>query len=248
MFRSLVFAVLVTATAAPVSAGEDPTAQPRQRMIGEIRSMAATARDTLPPLSGRVLAAMTHVPRHLFVPDDRRDKAYRNEALEIGHGQTISQPFVVAVMTELVAAKPGSRILEIGTGSGYQAAVLAELGAEVYSIEIIPELGQRAAVVLKQLGYDVHTRIGDGYGGWADAGPFDGIVVTAAPDQIPQPLKDQLKPGGRMVIPVGAANATQDLLLLIKRQDGRIETRKTVSVGFVPLTRSTPPSSPSNKR
>jgi len=196
-------------------AGPALAAEPRARrqMIADIRAMAEVAHVRLSP---RVLDALAAVPRERFVPEALRARAYANEPLEIGYGQTISQPFVVAAMTELVEAKPGAKILEIGTGSGYQAAVLAALGAEVYTIEIVAPLGRAAAVRLSELGYAVHTRIGDGYEGWPEAAPFDGIVVTAAPDAVPQPLKEQLAVGGRMVVPVGKPQGRQDLLLVRK--------------------------------
>jgi protein-L-isoaspartate(D-aspartate) O-methyltransferase len=158
--------------------------------------------------------------------------------LPIGEGQTISQPFIVALMTELLALTPGARVLEVGTGSGYQAAVLAELGAKVYSIEIVPALAARARAALDAAGYRaVETRVGDGYRGWPDAAPFDSIIVTAAPDHVPSALVEQLKPGGRMVIPVGATSWGQDLLLIRKEADGRTVTKRTLPVRFVPLTR-----------
>ncbi len=182
----------------------------------------------------RVLAALRKVPRHEFVPVDVRDASYEDRPLPIGAGQTISQPYVVAAMTELAAVKPGARALEIGTGSGYQTAVLAELAAQVYTIEIVDELGRQAAATLDRLGYrNVHTRIGDGYAGWPEAAPFDAIVVTAAPPRIPQPLLDQLAVGGRMVIPVG--EVFQELLLVRKTERG-IEQESVFPVRFVPMT------------
>ena len=186
-----------------------------------------------------VLDAMRRTPRDAFVPAHLRDLAYADRPLPIGYGQTISQPYIVALMTDLLRLAPGGRALEIGTGSGYQAAVLAELGHEVYSIEIVPALAKQAAERLSDLGYDkVHVREGDGYFGWPDAAPFDGIVVTAASQQIPPPLMEQLKPGGRMVIPVGAAFLTQQLMLVEKLADGTVRTEALLPVSFVPLTRS----------
>ena len=192
------------------------------------------SRDALDP---RVMRAMGEVPRHEFVPWVERFRAYRNHPLPIGHGQTISQPYIVAIMTDLLDPKPEHRVLEVGTGSGYQAAVLAELVKQVYSIEIIEPLGREAGKRLKELGYDnVSTRIGDGYYGWPEHGPFDGIVVTAAASHVPPPLIEQLKAGGRMIIPVGSRFLTQQLVLIIKREDGSLITRQLLPVKFVPLT------------
>jgi len=192
----------------------------------------------LPVTDKAVLQAMREVPRHRFVPDDMVSNAYADSPLPIGYGQTISQPYIVATMTAALQLEPEDTVLEIGTGSGYQAAVLAEIVANVYTIEIVEPLGRRAAVVLRDLKYEnVHTRIGDGYQGWPDRSPFDAIIVTAAPDHIPQPLIDQLKPGGRMVIPVGREGRIQELRLLEKNLDGEVEERTLESVRFVPLTR-----------
>jgi protein-L-isoaspartate(D-aspartate) O-methyltransferase len=189
-------------------------------------------------LSATVRAAMQRVPRHRFVPPHLVDLAYRNHPLPIGQGQTISQPFIVALMTELIEPERTQRVLEVGTGSGYQAAVLAECVAQVYTIEILAELGERARALLGELGYrNVDVRIGDGYAGWPEVAPFDGIVVTAAPDHVPPALVAQLKPGGRMVIPVGPTGATQELLVIHKEADGRAVTRRTIPVRFVPLVR-----------
>ena len=190
-------------------------------------------------LNEDVLDAMRRTPRHAFVPEHLSDLAYADRPLPIDYGQTISQPYIVALMTDLLRLAPGSRTLEIGTGSGYQAAVLAELGHEVYTIEIVPALAKQAAERLLAFGYGkVRVREGDGYFGWPDAAPFDGIVVTAASHQIPPPLIDQLKPGGRMVIPVGAAFLTQQLMLVEKLADGTVHTEALLPVSFVPLTRS----------
>jgi protein-L-isoaspartate(D-aspartate) O-methyltransferase len=186
----------------------------------------------------RVLAAMRKVPRHEFVPDTEKRHAYRDTPLPIGQGQTISQPYIVALMTELARPDKSDRVLEIGTGSGYQAAVLAQLVEHVYTIEIEAELAQGAAEVLKKLGYqNVTVRAGDGYVGWAEQAPFDIIMVTAAPDHIPQPLIDQLKPGGIMVVPVGPMFATQELRLLEKDATGNVIARTVAPVRFVPLRR-----------
>ena len=177
---------------------------------------------------------MRTVPRHLFVPDVYRDAAYNDSPLPIGQGQTISQPYIVALMTELLEVEEGSRVLEIGTGSGYQAAVLAEMGVEVFSIEIKTKLCEAAAEVLKSLEYAIaRVRCGDGYGGWPDEAPFDGIVVTAAPDRIPDPLLDQLADGARMVIPVG--EFYQELKVITRTEDGYQE-RSVIPVRFVPMT------------
>jgi protein-L-isoaspartate(D-aspartate) O-methyltransferase len=180
-----------------------------------------------------VLQAMGSVPRHEFVPDSLRKSAYEDHPLPIDHDQTISQPYVVAYMTEALRVKKGDKILEIGTGSGYQAAVLAHLGAEVYSIEIVEPLGIRAREVLKKLNYQVHSKIGDGYEGWPQAAPFDGIIVTAAPKAVPTPLIDQLKEGGRLVIPVGSF--FQDLKIF-KKVGNRMVVERTLPVSFVPMT------------
>lgn len=184
----------------------------------------------------KVLKAMLKVERHLFVPDKARKLAYEDYPLSIGEGQTISQPFIVALMTEVLNLKGSEKVLEIGTGSGYQAAVLGELCSSVYSIEIVEPLGLRAKNLLKDLGYsNVHVRIGDGYKGWPDRSPFDAIIVTCAPTHIPRPLIDQLAEGGRMVIPVGEAH-DQNLILLHK-EDGKVVQDRIVPVRFVPMTR-----------
>lgn len=182
-----------------------------------------------------VLDALRQVPRHLFIPENVRDQAYEDHPLPIGEGQTISQPYIVALMTQLADLGPDDKVLEIGTGSGYQAAVLSRLAREVYSIEILEPLGRRAAGILQRLGYDnVHVRVGDGYGGWPEEAPFDAILVTAAaPDQPPPPLEEQLKVGGRMVIPVG--KYFQDLVVLTRTQKGKV-SRSVIPVRFVPMT------------
>jgi len=182
----------------------------------------------------RVLKAMREVPRHVFVPQEYQRQAYQDSPLPIGHGQTISQPYIVAFMTQLLDPKPGDRVLEIGTGSGYQAAILSPLVKEVYTIEIIEELAETAKKALETHDFDnVHVRAGDGYKGWPEKAPFDSIIVTAAPDDIPQPLIDQLKEGGRMIIPVGVG--VQELVLLTK-EDGKIEKQAVLPVRFVPMT------------
>jgi protein-L-isoaspartate(D-aspartate) O-methyltransferase len=181
-----------------------------------------------------VLRAMESVPRHLFIPAEHRDEAYGDAPLPIGWGQTISQPYIVALMTELLDLDSGDKVLEIGTGSGYHAAVLSRVAGEVYTIEIIDELGRQARSTLQDLGYqNVHVRIGDGYKGWPEEAPFDAIILTAAPPKIPQPLVDQLKVGGRMVVPVGSF--VQDLLLLTRTPQG-LEKRTVAPVRFVPMT------------
>lgn len=187
-----------------------------------------------------VLRAMGKVPRHEFVPEARVSEAYEDYPLPIGFEQTISQPYIVAAMTELLRLEPGDRVLEVGTGSGYQAAVLAELAAEVYSIEIIPPLGREAGERLKRLGYkNVHVRVGDGYLGWPEQAPFDAVIVTCAPDHVPAPLVEQLKVGGRMCIPVGDAG-DQQLYLLTKTPAGKLATETIFPVRFVPLVRKAP--------
>ena len=189
-------------------------------------------------IDASVMEAMTRVPRHAFVPEALRDKAYADRPLPIGYGQTISQPFIVALMTHLLEAEADDVMLEIGTGSGYQAAVLGELVRKVCTIEIVPGLAERASGRLQALDYaNVETRVGDGYDGWEDCGPFDGIVITAAASHVPPPLVRQLKPGGRMVIPVGDPFTTQQLTLVVKRPDGGVTTRQLLPVRFVPFTR-----------
>jgi len=185
-----------------------------------------------------VLRAMRSVPRHLFVPENQQDFAYGDYPLPIGYGQTISQPYIVALMTELLELKEDNRVLEIGTGSGYQAAILAEIpGLEVYTMEIVPELAASACQRLKDLGYtNVECRQGDGYFGWPEHGPFDAIIVTAAPDHVPQPLVDQLVEGGRMVIPIGPPGSYQTLWKFVKQPDGELKAFNMGGVAFVPFT------------
>jgi protein-L-isoaspartate(D-aspartate) O-methyltransferase len=188
-------------------------------------------------LAPAVMKAMGAVPRHEFVPADLREHAYENRPLPIGHGQTISQPYIVALMTHLLGVERGDRVLEVGTGSGYQAAVLAELGVEVYTVEIIPELAREAAARLARLGYQgVAVENADGYFGWPAHAPFDGIVVTAAASHIPPELVAQLATGARLVIPVGGRFMTQQLTLVEKSDAGKIRTRQLLPVVFVPLT------------
>jgi len=183
------------------------------------------------------LKALKKVKRHLFVPEDYQDKAYDDSPLPIGYGQTISQPYIVAFMTEIIEPKPNFKVLEVGTGSGYQAAVLAEIVDKVYTIEIIKELGESAAKRLKQLGYDnVEVKIADGYHGWEEEGPFDAVVVTAATEFIPPPLIQQLKEGGKMIIPVGSPFFVQTLML-VEKKNGKTTTKSLFPVRFVPFTR-----------
>ena len=189
-----------------------------------------------------VLGAMCRVPRHVFVPEPLRREAYDDHPLPIGHGQTISQPSLVALMTEMLSLTSRSRVLEIGTGSGYQAAVLAEVAGEVYSIEIVRPLAESAARALRRAGYErVRLRIGDGWQGWPEAAPFDAIIVTCAPEDVPAPLVSQLREGGRLCIPVGPAGATQELLLLVKRADGTLARQSSLPVRFVPMRRAVRP-------
>jgi len=230
-------AALLLAIAARAAAADPETAD-RLDMVRTIEVIARESSGGATPttLDTAVLDAMRRVPRHAFVPTAQRNLAYANRPLPIGYGQTISQPYIVALMTDLLRLAPRARTLEIGTGSGYQAAVLAELGHQVYTIEIVSGLAEQAATRLSHLGYDaVHVRQGDGYYGWPEAAPFDGIVVTAAAPQIPPPLLEQLKPGGRMVIPIGAAFLVQQLMLIEKLADGSIRTEASLPVAFVPL-------------
>ncbi len=211
----------------------------RQKMMQEVLADAAatSSYSGSSALSPGVIAAMGKVERHLFVPSTLTSVAYLNRPLPIGHGQTISQPFIVALMTDLMKIKAGDKVLEIGTGSGYQAAILAEMGSIVYSIEIIAPLGKQAGERLDSLGYhNIKTWVGDGYYGWQEAAPFDAIMVTAAASHVPPPLIKQLKPGGRMVIPLGTQFMTQYLMLVEKQGDGSMTTRQILPVRFVPLT------------
>jgi len=213
--------------ALPLCRGEDDFASQRRLMVAEqIRARGIDRAE--------VLRAMNAVPRHLFVPAAMAAEAYQDRPLPIGNEQTISQPYIVALMTQMLAVQPGRRVLEVGTGSGYQAAVLAEMGVDVYSIEIVPELADRAGKLLADLGYhNVHVKTGDGYKGWKEAAPFDGIIVTCAPKKIPEPLKRQLAENGRMVIPVGGSYI-QKLVRLTKKQ-GRIMQEDVLDVLFVPM-------------
>lgn len=223
------------------SVGEPEWLKLRQDMIRTIErhgrfSADAVGKDGVSP---SVLTVMSKVRRHLFVPERRRSTAYADRPVPIGYGQTISQPFIVALMTHLLNVQENDTVLEIGTGSGYQAAVLSPLVRKVCTIEIIPALGESAAKRLKDLGYsNVQTKVADGYHGWPECGPFDAIVVTAVATHVPPPLVQQLKPGGRMVIPVGGAFVTQYLTLVEKSETGQVKTRQLTPVRFVPLTRA----------
>jgi protein-L-isoaspartate(D-aspartate) O-methyltransferase len=217
----------------PPDPGDEAWARQRQRMV-ETQLAARDVDDK------RVLATMGKVPRHAFVPDAVRGRAYDDSALPLGHGQTISQPYIVALMTQAAAVQPKHRVLEVGTGSGYQAAVLSELVAEVYTIELVPELAKEAAERLKRLGYaNVTAKAGDGYLGWPDAAPFDAVLVTCGADHVPKPLMEQLKPGGKMVIPVGRPPHDLTLRVLTKNADGTHTTKDLAPVAFVPLRRAT---------
>jgi len=216
----------------------DPYAQRRAEMVREDIARGSILGRT-PVKHKAVLEVMRTVPRHEFVPPNLVDRAYADSPLPIGHGQTISQPYIVAYMTEMLEPDEDDVVLEIGTGSGYQAAVLAEIVKEVYTIEIVEELAKQATERLKRLEYEnVHTRFGDGYFGWTEHAPFDAIVVTAAASHIPPPLIEQLKPGGRMAIPVGPPMRVQSLMLVEKNEDGAVRQRNVMAVRFVPLTRA----------
>jgi protein-L-isoaspartate(D-aspartate) O-methyltransferase len=221
----------VPAAASTLTTQEAAFAELRERMVVETIERRGIT-------DAEVLKAMRGVPRHLFVPEDEQGYAYGDHPLPIGYGQTISQPYIVALMTELLELKEGDTVLEVGTGSGYQAAILGEIpGIEVYTIEIIPELAKSARERLESLGYArIHCKEADGYYGWPEHAPFDAIIVTAAPDHIPQPLVDQLSEGGRMVIPVGPPGGYQTLWKLVKQPDGEVENYNMGGVAFVPLT------------
>ncbi|WP_256577895.1 protein-L-isoaspartate(D-aspartate) O-methyltransferase [Pseudomonas sp. Irchel s3h17] len=217
---------------------DDPFARLRDAMVREIANMSSVTRDETGRVefAAPVMTAMAKVPRHKFVPPDEVPYAYENRPLPIGYGQTISQPYIVALMTDLTQVGPGDVVLEIGTGSGYQAAILAELAQAVYTMEIIEPLAVQAGERLGRLGYaKVQARLGDGYHGWPEHGPYDAILVTAAASHVPPPLIAQLKAGGRMVIPVGAPFMIQYLLLIEKAGDGSVSTRQVLPVRFVPL-------------
>jgi protein-L-isoaspartate(D-aspartate) O-methyltransferase len=216
---------------------QDQAAQ-RAAMVAEVDRMYADTRAItgLPAMSGRVRAALGKVERHRLVPADRRTLAYQNHPLPIGAGQTISQPYIVALSTDLVVPEAHHKVLEVGTGSGYQAAILAEIVQKVYSIEILEPLALTARKALSELQYkNIEIRVGDGYKGWPEQAPFDSIVVTAAAPRVPEALVAQLKVGGRMVIPVGASGAIQDLLLIVKTAPDKVEQKSVLQVRFVPL-------------
>ncbi len=227
-----VWQFLILAVLAASGCGQKPApvvdlASERQRMVQEQLMPRGIHEE-------RVLAAMKKVPREEFVPQETRAAGYTDQPLPIGYGQTISQPFVVAFMTEQLQLKRDDRVLEIGTGSGYQAAILAELVADVYTIEIIEPLAKNAEATLKRLGYkNVHMKAGDGYKGWPDRAPFDAVIVTCAPDHVPLPLVDQMKEGGRMIIPVGGTGEQE--LYLLEKKSGRLEKRAVLPVRFVPM-------------
>jgi len=237
LFVPFLALVLVSMRSSPA---EDEEYQVRRKgMVKEIEADVkfTSKRIGKKTLGGHVMEAMGKVPRHEFVPPHLRRSAYQNRPLPIGYGQTISQPYIVALMTDLLDVDGDDVVLEIGTGSGYQAAILAELVEKVYTIEIVGELGEQAKGRLKRLGYqNVEVRVGDGYYGWEEHAPFDGIIVTAAASHIPPPLTKQLKPGGRMIIPVGSPFMTQQLMLVKKEKDGTIKTKQVLPVIFVPLT------------
>jgi protein-L-isoaspartate(D-aspartate) O-methyltransferase len=235
-------AVALTLLPAGAVVADPDYPEARERMVETIRSLAESDRAPLGSvgIDQSVLAVMQQVPRHEFVPEEVREEAYENRPLPIGYGQTISQPYIVALMTDLLDPDKGDIVLEVGTGSGYQAAVLAPLVDRVSTIEIVRPLAERAAKRLDALGYDnVTVRQGDGYYGWRDHAPYDGIIVTAAASHIPPPLIDQLKPDGRMIIPVGPAFMAQNLILVEKDGQGQVHTRVLLPVAFVPLVGAT---------
>ena len=240
MLLSAIIPLLFGAMVAADAKGDDAYTAQRAAMLADI---AALARETRAEtgrarLSERVMTAMAKVPRQEFVPADQQRYAYDNRPLSIGLGQTISQPFIVALMTDLLELNPAHRVLEVGTGSGYQAAVLAELAREVYTIEIVEPLAKQAAARLAALGYrNVTVRSGDGYRGWPEQAPFDAIIVTAGALEVPPVLVQQLKPGGKLVIPVGPQSSVQQLRVIEKDASGKATTREVLAVRFVPLTR-----------
>jgi len=221
--------------AAVIASGCGQKASPASDFASQRQKMVQQQLVTRGIKDARVLAAMTKVPREEFVSTDLRAASYDDGPLPIGHNQTISQPYIVAFMTEQLRPQPADRVLEVGTGSGYQAAILAELVSDVYSIEIVEPLAKNAETILQRLGYkNVHLKVGDGYKGWPEAAPFDAIIVTCAPDKVPQSLVQQLKEGGRMVIPVGDRFAQQ--LYLLEKKNGQLKQSATLPVRFVPMT------------
>ena len=226
----MLFLIILLIITPLLSNAQDRFTQQRKEMVEtQIKARGISDRATL--------RAMENVPRHLYVLIEHQRFAYTDRPLPIGYGQTISQPYMVAYMTEIINPRRNDKVLEIGTGSGYQAAILAEIVDQVYTIEIVPELGRKSKEVLNKHYDNVHVKIGDGYYGWEEAGPFDAIVVTAAAEYIPPPLIEQLKEGGRMIIPVGSPFMVQQLILVEKR-DGRVFTENLIPVRFVPFTRS----------
>jgi protein-L-isoaspartate(D-aspartate) O-methyltransferase len=242
VLRGPIVALIASLVVADAAASDDRAAE-RQRMVETIErtALAVGGGTDYAKLDARVLDALRRVPRHEFVPAEAAHLAYADRPLDIGFRQSISQPFVVALMTHLLQVQPDDRVLEIGTGSGYQAAVLSVLAREVYSVEIVAELGNRAAQTLSRLGYaNVATRIGDGHHGWEEHAPYDRIIVTAAPNHVPPALIAQLKPGGRLIIPVGSIDPgvqVQDLMVIAKAADGTTTSTRIVPVRFVPLVR-----------
>jgi protein-L-isoaspartate(D-aspartate) O-methyltransferase len=232
--RPLLLLPVLLAAAAPA---QDRAAE-RELMVLTVANMAETAGLRSRRIDPAVLRAMREVPRHLFVPEAARRFAYENRPLPIGHEQTISQPYIVALMTDLLKVRPGDTVLEVGTGSGYQAAILARLVRRVHTVEIVEPLAAQAKARLARLGYaNVEVRSGDGYAGWPEWAPFDRIIVTAGADHVPQPLLDQLRPGGRMVIPLGGKPDRLELTIVDKDSEGRVRMRALLPVRFVPLTR-----------
>lgn len=223
----MLFAIIIGAM---VFQKEDPYKSKRLEMVST--QIEARGVNNL-----KILKAMRKVPRHLFVPADQQASAYEDHPLSIGHGQTISQPYIVAYMTAAVRPKSDDTVLEIGTGSGYQAAVLSQIVDQVYSLEIIPELGNEAKARFQELGYEnVHVRVSDGYYGWKEKSPFDAIIVTAAAPEIPPPLIKQLKEGGRFIIPIGPIHGNQ-VLILVEKKSGKVKKKSLLPVSFVPFTR-----------
>ena len=220
---------------------DDDLSWNRQRLVAEIivdarRTADLTGRGVF---SERILGAIGTVPREKFVPEGARRNAYANRPLSIGHGQTISQPYIVALMTDQLDLRPGDRVLEIGTGCGYQTAVLAELAAHVFTVELIPEMQTEARDRLKALGYgNISFRLGDGWRGWPEEAPFDAVIVTAAPATLPPALTAQLAPGGRLLAPVGRQHETQFLTRILRREDGELEEERGLPVAFVPLVKT----------
>jgi protein-L-isoaspartate(D-aspartate) O-methyltransferase len=241
MLKAFSLPLLAASLASSSGSAQEVTEAAREEMIAAIEDHARSAPGALDDgtIDTTVLEAMRQIPRDAFVPEDVKAFAYEDTPLPIGYSQTISQPFIVALMTDLLDVGPGDTVLEIGTGSGYQAAVLSPLVDQVYSIEIVPKLGERAAATLEEQGLgNVETRVADGYYGWPEAAPFDSIVVTAAAGQIPPPLVEQLEPGGKMIIPIGTPFSAQMLMLVEKQEDGTITTRQILPVQFVPFTRA----------